>query len=405
MKAILALACIVLSASALWTGKFEAVPEKIEGQYIVVFKKGAHTTDRDAHFQAFANNMTVIAKHSIGTFQGYSARIHPSLVSAVEKHGAVAYVEQDAYATIQQATCAVQNNLPAGLWGLVRIHQRDLNLSPPMTYTYHQVTRNEVRAYILDTGILTTHVDFASGRATAPREANFVDAIDVDQNGHGTHVASTVAGNQYGVSKTAVLIGVKVLGKNGSGSWTGVIQGVQWATQDAAKYRGTDPGIGNMSLGGGRNQALNDAVDASSAQGFAWVVASGNSNADACNSSPASAPTALCVGSTANTDQRSTFSNWGRCQDVWAPGQNVLGAWMTSNTATNTISGTSMASPHACGVASNILASAPASPPMTPAHLFDLVKAQGTANVVRDGKEANGTPNIMVYSRCSNANE
>jgi len=257
--------------------------------------------------------------------------------------------------------------------------------------------RTTVRAYVVDTGILTTHVDF-EGRAIIG--ANFVDSVVPDQNGHGTHVASTIGGKQYGVSKTATLVAVKVLGKTGSGSWTGVIQGIQWCTEDALKYRGVDPSVGNMSLGGGRTQAINDAVDASSAEGFTWVIASGNSNADACNFSPASAPTALAVGATANTDTRATFSNWGRCQAVWAPGQNILGAWFSSNTATNTISGTSMASPHAAGVVTNILSTRPANPPMSPAEVIALVKSTSTQNVVRDGREANGTPNLMVYSRC-----
>jgi serine protease len=399
MKLGLALACIVLSASALWTGKFEPLPGKIEGQYIVVFKTSAHAADREAHFKAFSGNMTVIAKHSIGTFQAYSAQISESMVAAVEKHGAVKYIEQDGVATITQAGCDHQTGMPAGLWGLTRIHQRQLNLNGQ--YTFHDAVANTVRAYVLDTGILTTHVDFA-GRAIIG--ANFVDTVPMDQNGHGTHVASTIAGRQYGVSKTATLIAVKVLGKNGSGSWTGVIQGVQWTTEDAAKYRGVDPSVANMSLGGGRQQALNDAVDASSATGVAWIVASGNSNADACNFSPASAPTALSVGSSANTDARSTFSNWGRCQHVWAPGQNVLGAWFTSNTATNTISGTSMASPHAAGVVANLLSIRPASPPLSPAEAFSIISTAGTPGQIRDGKEAQGTPNILVYSRCGDAN-
>jgi serine protease len=395
MKFAVALACIVLSVSAMWTGEFQPLPGKIEGQYIVVFKKEAVAAARESHLAAFAGNMTVIAKHSIGTFQAYSAKISASMVPAIEKSGEVAYVEQDGYATIMQHSCGQQNGLPAGLWGLTRVHQRVLNLNGQ--YSFFEAGLNTVRAYVLDTGVLITHVDF-DGRAVIG--ANFVDNVGPDQNGHGTHVASTIAGRQYGVSKTATIVAVKVLGKNGSGSWTGVIQGVQWTTTNAADFIGVEPSVANMSLGGGRNQALNDAVDASSAQGVSWVIASGNSNADACNFSPASAPSALAVGSTANTDARSTFSNWGSCQKVWAPGQNVLGAWFTSNTATNTISGTSMASPHAAGVVANILSARPLNPALTPAQVFALVASHATKGVVRDGKEANGTPNDLVYSRC-----
>jgi serine protease len=378
----------------MWTGKVQK-PEVIDGQYIVVFKPETPLWTRNAHIAALSGNMTVIAQHDIGTFHGYTAAVaDDTVVAFIEKSPEVAYVEQDGYATVQQ-DCDIQQNLPAGLWGLYRINHRSLPIGN--VYHFHDTTENTVRAYILDTGVLITHVDF-DGRAIYG--ANFVDAVQPDQHGHGTHVASTVGGSMYGVLKNAVIVAVKVLGKNGSGTFTGIIQGIQWTTTDANKYRGVNPAVGNMSLGGGRNQGLNDAVDASSAQGVAWIVASGNSNADACNFSPASAPTALSVGATTNTDARASFSNWGRCQHIWAPGANVLGAWMTSNSATNTISGTSMASPHACGVVGTYLATQPATPPIPPATAFAAVRALGTQNVVTDGKEAQGTPNILAYARC-----
>jgi len=389
------IACLALAATAMWTGKVQE-PELIPGQYIVVFKKDAALWERNVHMATFGANVTIIAKHSIGTFQGYSVQtFDESVVAAIQKSPEVAYVEQDGVATIAQS-CSTQNGLPAGLWGLARVNNRDLPIPP--VFHFHQNHQTTVRVYILDTGILITHVDFG-GRASYG--ANFVDAVLPDQNGHGTHVASTVAGTQYGVAKGHPLIAVKVLGKGGSGSWTGVIQGVEWTTTDANKYRGTSPSVGNMSLGGGRNQGLNDAVDASSAQGVAWIVASGNSNADACNFSPASSPTALSVGATTNTDARASFYNWGRCQHIWAPGANVLGAWMTTNSATNTISGTSMASPHACGVVADWLSTRAASPPIPPAQAFAGVVAQATKGKITDGKEAQGTPNELAYSRCA----
>jgi serine protease len=393
---VVAILAFIACASALWTGKFKPVGGKIEGQYICVFKQDAQDWERNVHLAKVSQNITIIAQHDIGTFHGYSAQISTEFVEAVQASEELSYCVQDGIATVTQADCDTQTGLPAGLWGLYRIANRDLPIGN--VYHFYDTTETTVRSYILDTGILVTHNDF-EGRAIYG--ANFVDAVQPDQHGHGSHVASTVGGTQYGVNKGTTLVAVKVLGKNGSGSWTGVIQGVQWATTDANKYRGTSPGVGNMSLGGGRNQAVNDAVTASTQQGFAWVIASGNSNADACNFSPASSDGALAVGASSNTDARATFSNWGRCQKIWAPGVNVLGAWWNSNTATNTISGTSMAAPHACGVVVNYLATQPATPPITPEAAFRAVIAAGTPNKITDGKEAQGTPNVLAYSRCS----
>jgi len=382
---------LALSATALWTGEFQPVGGKIEGQYIVVFKTDLAKAARQAHLAHFAANMTLIAQHSINEFQAYSAQFTDEVLAHVEKDKSVKYVEQDGIATVTQDSCDHQTGLPAGLWGLTRVNERTLNLNG--RFAYHDVTEKTVRAYILDTGIRTTHVDF-DGRAVIG--ANFVDNVEPDQNGHGTHVASTVGGELYGVSKTSTLVAVKVLGKNGSGSWTGVIQGVEWTNTDARQYSVNS--VSNMSLGGGRQQALNDAIDASSREGrVTWVIASGNSNADACNFSPASAVTALAVGATNNMDNRASFSNWGPCQGIWAPGQNVLGAWMTSDTATNTISGTSMAAPHVCGIAAAITATSREA--HTPAQLIEIIKRQGTANVVIDGA-FRGSNNVLGYVRC-----
>jgi len=396
MKSLLLCVALALTASAMWTGKFEKVPGKIADQYIVVFKTDLAKATRESHISKYAANMTVIAKHDIGTFQAYSAMIEESdVLASIEKDASVKYIEQDGIATIQQDhSCHHQTGLPAGLWGLTRTNERQLNLDG--RFSYHDLTENTVRAYVLDTGIRTTHVDF-DGRAIIG--ANFVDTVVPDQNGHGTHVASTIGGDQYGVSKTSTLVAVKVLGKTGSGSWTGVIQGVDWTTNDAEKF--TVNSVANMSLGGGRTQALNDAVDASTAKGkVTWIVASGNSNADACNFSPASAPSALAVGATTNQDRRASFSNWGPCQGIWAPGNAVLGAWMTSDTATNTISGTSMAAPHVAGVAAATIASSRSS--FTPAQLIDVVKRTGTANTIIDGGFS-GSNNVLAYHRCSSA--
>jgi len=252
---------------------------------------------------------------------------------------------------------------------------------------------------------LTTHQEFATGRAV--HGATFTgDGNNNDCNGHGTHVAGTVGGVVYGVAKQVQLIAVKVLNCGGSGSWEGVIGGTNWVVQQyQAKRR---PSTANMSLGGGRYQLLNDAVEAGVRAGVVFVVAGGNSNADACNYSPASARLAITVGSTdvgsnggAQVDIRSSFSNFGTCTDMWAPGTMVTSAWIGSNTATRTISGTSMASPHVCGVANLILHAHPTySAIEVEAHMIEE-STKGIINLSCGNRApCLASPNRMVFSAC-----
>ena len=210
------------------------------------------------------------------------------------------------------------------------------------SYTYNQ-TGQGVHAYIIDTGIRATHQEFG-GRVT--NGADFIgDGNGTnDCNGHGTHVAGTTGGTTYGVAKSVTIHAVRVLGCTGSGSTSGVIAGVDWVTANHAS-----PAVANMSLGGGASTALDNAVTSSVNSGVSYAVAAGNSNANACNSSPARAAAAITVGATTSSDARSSFSNFGTCLDIFAPGSSITSAWSTSNTATNTISGTSMASPHVAG--------------------------------------------------------
>jgi subtilisin family serine protease len=200
-----------------------------------------------------------------------------------------------------------------------------------------------VRAYIIDTGIRTTHNEFG-GRATFG--ANYANGQDEDCNGHGTHVAGTVGGSRYGVAKGVTLIAVKVLNCAGSGTTTGVINGINYVA-GVQIY----PAVANMSLGGGASQSLDDAVNKAVFLGVTFAVAAGNSGANACNYSPARAANAITVGATTSTDARASYSNYGGCVDIFAPGSSITSAWKNSNTATKTISGTSMASPHVAGVA------------------------------------------------------
>jgi len=249
---------------------------------------------------------------------------------------------------------------------------------------------------------LTTHTEFG-GRAVFG--ANFAgDGKNQDCNGHGTHVAGTVGGTTYGVAKKVTIIGVKVLGCTGSGTNAGVISGIQWA---ATNKKGK-PSVANMSLGGGYSKATNDAVAAAVKAGIAFAVAAGNENQDACNVSPASEPTAITVGSTdvsdkgkdSQSDIRSSFSNWGKCVKIFAPGSLITSAWYTSNTAINTISGTSMASPHVAGAAAVYLG---ANPNATPAQVSaGLVAAStdGVINLLCSATACKNSPNKLLYSSC-----
>jgi subtilisin family serine protease len=309
---------------------------------------------------------------------GFSARLSERAAKRLAADPAVAYVEQDH--TVSLAT--TQTNPP---WGLDRIDQRALPLSRTYNYT---TTGAGVTAYIIDTGINIAHVDFAGSAVHG------YDAVDgslpaADCNGHGTHVAGTVGGNTYGVAKDVRLVGVRVLSCTGSGSTTGVINGVNWVTSDHAAGA---PAAANMSLGGGLNTALNNAVANSIADGVSYAVAAGNSNANACSSSPAAVSTAVTVGATQSNDARASFSNYGTCVDIFAPGVGVLSAWYNSNTATNTISGTSMAAPHVAGAMARILQ---ANPGWTPAQVHSFLISSSTTGVVTS--PGTGSPNRLLY--------
>jgi len=270
---------------------------------------------------------------------------------------------------------------------------------------YQPTDGSGVDAYIIDTGILLTHNEFG-GRAIFG--INTASGSNTDVNGHGTHVASTVAGATYGFAKQATLIAVKVLGDNGSGTIAGIIEGIQFVTK-RQKSTGK-PSLGNMSLGGGASSSLDQAVNAAVDGGLTLVVAAGNDNKDACNYSPARAAKAVTTGSTelvsgnsgpdSQADRRSTFSNYGSCVDIMAPGTAITGAWCTSNTALKTISGTSMASPHVCGIAAVYLGHFPKA---TPAQVQTYLTENGLRGQIEMGcanSACNLTPNLMLHRPC-----
>jgi serine protease len=356
-----------------------AALQVLPDRYIVVFN------ERGGHAGALARELVSAHGGELGfvyehALQGFSARLSPQAATALARNPNVAYVEPDQVVH----TVATQSN---ATWGLDRVDQRSLPLNG--TYIY-DATGSGVNAYIIDTGIRLTHNEF-TGRLIGGYDAITNGGSASDCNGHGTHVAGTVGGTTYGVAKAVKLSPVRVLNCQGSGTTSGVIAGVDWVTANHAK-----PAVANMSLGGGASTSLDNAVTNSVNKGVTYVVAAGNSTADACNYSPARAAGAITVGATTSTDARASYSNFGSCVDIFAPGSSITSAWHTSNTAINTISGTSMASPHVAGVAALYLQGNTGAAPAT---VWNAIRDNATPNVV--GNPGSGSPNRLLYSRFS----
>ncbi|RZQ60902.1 S8 family peptidase [Amycolatopsis suaedae] len=350
--------------------------DAIKDSYIVVLKDGMSVQSAQ---DVAGRHGGVVKRTFSAALRGFSATMSEQQARRAAADPAVAYVEQN---RVVRAS-ADQLNPPS--WGLDRVDQRDLPLDSKYSYA---TTASNVTAYIIDTGILISHNDFG-GRASHGYDFVDNDADATDCNGHGTHVAGTVAGTAHGVAKEAKLVGVRVLNCGGSGSYEGVIAGIDWVTQNAVK-----PAVANMSLGGGASQAVDDAVRRSLAAGITYSLAAGNNyGANACNTSPARTKEAITVGSTTNTDAKSDFSNIGDCLDLFAPGSNITSAWIGGNTATRSISGTSMAAPHVAGAAALYLS---ANPGATPAQVSSALVTNGTKNKVTS--PGAGSPNVLVYT-------
>lgn len=383
--------------------------EVIPNSYIVVLKETVSDKDFYRHKSLIgsfleANFNPNLKGHGIKIefdispeIRGYTGVFSKEDLETIRSSPEIAYIEKD----IIVYTNDDQFNAP---WGLARISHAEIpdpETDDSTTYTYQEDAGEGVTAYIVDTGINISHEDF-EGRAVWGKTIPQGDR-DEDGNGHGSHVAGTVGGKTYGVAKKAKLVAVKVLRSNGSGTMSDVIGGIDYVTK---KHREEDSelkkvgkrarSVANMSLGGGKTSALDAAVNAAVNAGVHFAVAAGNENQDACNSSPAAAAKPITVGATNKEDARAWFSNWGKCVDIFAPGQDILSIWIGSNVATNIISGTSMASPHVCGALAALL-SRPEHEDASPAILKARMIATAKKDILSDIPAGTKTPNRMLY--------
>jgi subtilisin family serine protease len=376
-KQLLSAVIAMLSSSALAGVYIPAGGLPVQGQYIVVLKDDMLSPQAR---EALLNSLTVGHGGTVkGVFQqvlnGGVVQLTEPEAKALARNPLVDYVEQDSL------VWSSDMQSPA-TWGIDRIDQSSLPLSG--TYSYN-ATGLGITAYVIDTGILVDHIEFGD-RASVGTDV--LGGTGIDCNGHGTHVSGTIGGATYGVAKNVQLVAVRVLDCSGSGTMSGVISGVDWVTKNGRK-----PAVANMSLGGGANRSLDTAVTNSIKAGFVYAVAAGNSNANACNYSPSRVGAALTVGATTSADARASYSNYGRCLDLFAPGTNITSAWNTNTTATNTISGTSMATPHVAGVAALYLETHPAASPATTGSA--IVGAAVSGKVTGAGT---GSPNLLLQS-------
>jgi subtilisin family serine protease len=368
-------AALALALSGLANVAAAPAPPVAPDSFIVVLRDGVDSRAvAGEHSARHRAAVSFVYEHAL---RGYAARLSAGALGAIAADGRVAYVERDDVAT-------TQTTQSGATWGIDRIDQRALPLST--TFSYNN-TGAGVTAYIIDTGIRASHSEFG-GRVLAGHTTVSDGNGTNDCNGHGTHVAGTVGGATYGVAKSVTLVPVRVLGCAGSGSWSGVIAGIEWVI---ANHPANQPAVANLSLGGGASNAVDTAVRNLIADDVATAVAAGNGNKagiaqDACKYSPARVPEAMTIGATTQTDAKTSWSNYGACVDFFAPGAGITSAWNDSDTETHTISGTSMASPHAAGAAALLLQSTPS---LTPALVRSALYTATTKSIVTSSRTAN----------------
>ncbi|GLY07105.1 MULTISPECIES: S8 family peptidase [Actinoplanes] len=351
-------------------------PNAIAGSYLVTLKNGQQIDQAKADrlAQRYGGSVGKVFGHAV---EGYAAKLSAAQAARLAADPSVASVEADQVVRIADT----QSSAP---WGLDRIDQRALPLSG--TYTYGP--SSGVTVYVIDTGITITHQDFG-GRASYGYDAVDGDNVAQDGQGHGTFVAGVAVGSTYGVAKSANVVGVRVLGNDGSGTTAGVIAGIDWVTANAVAGRS----VANLSLGGGTSTTLDAAVRRSITAGIPYTIAAGNSGVNASTTSPARVTEALTVGATSNTDAKASWSNYGSVLDLFAPGVSITSAWRTSNTATYTGSGTSFSAPHVAGAAALYLAAHPGASVTTVNAA--IVDAATTGVVTSPGT---GSPNRLLYT-------
>ena len=356
------------------TERFIRKEKKIPNKYIVVLEDAAAgPRGENSKAETFASDLAAefsgrvdrVYKHAIN---GFAVEMSDERAEAMSRDPRVKYVEQDS----EISASSTQPNAP---WGLDRVDQHGLPLDTVYNYT---LTGAGVRAYVIDSGIRTTHTDFG-GRATVGFDAFGQNGQDC--MGHGTHVAGILGGATWGVAKNVSLVGVRVFNCFGEGSTSGVIAGVDWVTANAIK-----PAVANMSLGDQPSMTLDLAVNNSINSGIAYVVAAGNNAQDACNVSPARLGPAITVGASNTADQRWFSSNFGICVDLFAPGVGITSAWYTSDTATQISDGTSMAAPHVAGAAAMYLQ---ANAGATPRQVRAFLGSEATKSIITSASTTN----------------
>eukprot|EP01060_Flectonema_neradi_P013321 TRINITY_DN20087_c0_g1_i1.p1 TRINITY_DN20087_c0_g1~~TRINITY_DN20087_c0_g1_i1.p1 ORF type:complete len:390 (+),score=83.31 TRINITY_DN20087_c0_g1_i1:49-1218(+) len=389
MHRLFSLACLVAAGSGAELAK--ATGEVVPGEYVILMNANATEVAHTKIDTAVSGK-----KFSIGdNFKAIHATLTESALKWVLSQPDVDIVEPNQIVKLAQTACPNNQNQPFS-WGQARVtHASPSNLT---TFPYDSSWGNGVDAYVVDTGIRCTHVEFAGGRCVWG--TNTAGGSNTDVNGHGTHCAGTIAGTTYGIAKQTTVIAVKVLNDQGSGTTAGVIEGVEFvATSQKTRRR---PSTANMSLGGIYSQALNNAVNAAVGEGIPFAVAAGNENANACFFSPAAASQPVTVGATlvasdvgSSVDVRSEFSNFGGCTDIFAPGSLITAAWSANDNSYNTISGTSMASPHVCGVMAALLS---ADPTATADKIKDLILSNSVEGIIQDA--GNNSPNRLLHLPC-----